>query len=618
MPGATLKELLAVAMFAALSAGAAAAQDGEAQAAKATARLTAANADDFLFDTPLHPQTMKSGGTLTDLQRAYDVRHYGLALDIDPEKQSIAGEMAVRFRAVADLETLELDLDPRLEATGATMAGAELGVERDEDKIRIALPAPMTAGETATVTVAYGGQPYVAERPPWRGGFVWSQTKAGHPWAATAVQGRGCDLWRPCKDHFADKPDEGVDLIVSVPAPLRVASNGVLVSEETKDGRTTAHWRSRHRYTGYAIALNVGPYKRIKDELASPDGRKTAIEFWALPENAKKARALIDTDAKPHLAFFEDLLGPYPWRDEKMAFVETPHLGMEHQTINAYGEGYKRGKHGFDGLLHHELAHEWFGNLITHTDAKDVWLHEGYASYMQALYAERLIGEMAYADIMYGKYLQLVNCDPVVQPEKKTVRAAISNGDVYTKGSWMLHTLRSVWGDDLFLRVTRRLLYGAPDPWVASAPIEARFRSTEDFIRILSDEAGEDMAWFVEAYLHDADLPTLEVRRTDEAAMFKWRLAKGRAFPMPVPATVNGEPVLVAMTDGVGRLELPAGAALRIDPKMKALRRLPVIGSCEEQMAKRRKARAERAERQAKEYGWTRSLRLDAKAGSKD
>lgn len=575
-----------------------------------TAAFTAENADEFLFDTPLDRETMKSGGTLTDLQRRYDVRHYGLALDIDPDAQVIEGTMTVRLRAVAPLRTVELDLDPRLTVSGGSMGESPLEVSRDGDKVRIALPRPMAEGQTGSITVAYGGAPYVAERPPWRGGFVWSETESGEHWAATAVQGRGCDLWRPCKDHYGDKPDEGIDLVISVPEPLRVASNGELVSETTVNGRTTAHWMSRHPYSGYAVALNIGPYERIETTFRSRDGHETAVEFWALPENAAKARRILNTDALPHLAFFEDLLGPYPWRDEKAAFVETPHLGMEHQTINAYGEGYKRGRHGFDGLLHHELAHEWFGNLITHSEAKDVWLHEGYGAYMQAVYAEDLIGDMAYADHMYDSYVQLLNCEAVVQPEKSAVRDVLGNGDVYTKGAWMLHTIREVFGEDLLWRVTRRLLYGTPDPWERPDDITPQYRSTEDFVRILSEQMGRDMGWFVEAYLLDAELPALDVTRQEGQTILAWQVGPGRSFPMPIPVRLNGTSMTLEAPGGVATIATPEGAQLDIDPEMKVLRRLPVIGSCEEQAEKRRQQRAERAANHAETYGWKLSNRI--------
>ncbi|MEM9286021.1 MAG: M1 family metallopeptidase [Pseudomonadota bacterium] len=526
----------------------------------------------------LHPKTLISGGTLTALQEAYDVRHYTLRLRVDPHRKHIAGTLAVRVEALSPLDVVELDLDPRFVLGPADHDGRPLTVERDANKVRLHLSEALAAGETATLSLSYRGQPYVAENAPWDGGFVWSETKDGHPWIATAVQGRGCDLWWPCKDHYGDKPDEGLDLIITVPEPLVVAMNGVLVDETHTDGEATYHWRSSSPHTGYAVALNIGPYTVIEDVFPSRDGSLIPIAFYALPENADKARALIETDAKPHLQFFEDLVGPYPWREEKVGFVETPHLGMEHQTINAYGWGYKKDEHGFDWLLHHELSHEWFGNAMTHANPEDMWLHEGYGMYMQPLYTEATLGEAAYRHHMYDLYLGLENCQPPVVPDTPHVEAAISNRDVYNKGAWTLHTLRWLVGDEALWRATRRLVYGTTEPWEGHDGFPG-YRSTEDFIAILSEEAGRDLGGVIHTYLFQAELPVLSEELSNGKLTLVWEGAAD-GFDLPVPVVLDGQPVTVAMEDGRGQLAVPEGAAFDIDPNMLILRALPIGKSC--------------------------------------
>ncbi|MEO1657849.1 MAG: M1 family metallopeptidase [Pseudomonadota bacterium] len=529
--------------------------------------------------TELHPQTRVSGGTLTELQQAYDVRHYRLELSVDPDAESIAGTLSVRLTALAELDVVELDLDPRFVLGPASHAGQAISAERDQNKVRLQLSAPLAPGETATVSLSYEGAPHVAENAPWDGGFVWSKAGDGQPWFATAVQGRGCDLWWPCKDHFGDKPDEGLDLIVTVPDPLVVAMNGVLIDEKRTDGLATYHWRTPSPHTGYAVALNAGPYTVIEDVFVSRDGSTLPIVFYALPENADKARTLIETDAKPHLAFFEDLVGPYPWREEKVGFVETPHLGMEHQTINAYGWGYKSDEHGFDWLLHHELSHEWFGNAMTHAAPEDVWLHEGYGMYMQPLYTEATLGAAAYRHHMYETYLRLENCNPAVVPDTPHVEAAIGNPDVYAKGAWMLHTLRWLVGEEVLWRATRRLVYGTAEPWDGYEKLPG-YRSTEDFIAILSDEAGRDLGDIVRAYLYRAQLPKLEVGRADDEVRLAWEDTGPYRFEMPVPVVLDGQSLTVSMEGGSGVLAAPASAELEIDPDMLILRDLPIIKPC--------------------------------------
>ena len=564
----------------------------------------AARGEEFADD--LHPETRKTGKALSPLQLAYDVRRYVLALRVIPETQSIEGTVEVTFEAREALDTIELDLDPDLRIHGVRMDGIDLAVTRNEDSFNVSLPARTDAGARATVAIAYGGKPHIALAPPWYGGFVWSEV-GGTPWFATAVQTEGCDLWWPCKDTFADKPDEGVEVSIAAPKGVTVASVGTLAGvEEGDDGFDTWHWVSRHPYAGYAIAINGGPYELIERTYKGVNGTAYPVQFWALPENADKARELIATDALAHLEFFERMIGPYPWGDEKVGFVETPHLGMEHQTINGYGEQYKRGKHGFDQLLHHELAHEWFGNVMTHGRPEDSWLHEGYAAYMQSVYAEETTGRMGYFDRMYSAYETNNHCLPVANASVGDVSEAFDNRDIYTKGAWMLHTLRNYIGEAAFWAGTRRLIYDTAEPWSLAYPIMSRYRTTEDFVRIMSDEAGEDVAWLIETYLREVGMPKLETTRENGELTMAWVVPGGRPFPMPVTVSVDGELTVVEVSTEAGTLEVHDAARVIIDPESKILRDLSIIGDCAAQTDARIDRNIERFTRMAKEYGWRR------------
>jgi len=558
------------------------------------------------FSDDLHPDTARTGRPPSAIQRRFDVRHYQLDLRIVPDLRQIEGTVAVRVRALADIDRIELDLDQRLQVEQATVADARATLERSISSVVIRLPEPLVAGEVATVRVRYRGHPHIALAPPWHGGFVWSEVD-GVPWFATAVQTEGCDLWWPCKDTYADKPEEGVAVSVTAPRGVTIASVGILEGvDRGRDGFDTWHWVSRHPYTGYAVAINGGPYQRVERIYSGINGSEYPVQFWALPQNAEKAEALMDTDVLPHLAFFERLLGPYPWGDEKVGFVETPHLGMEHQTINAYGEQYARGAHGFDQLLHHELAHEWFGNLMTHERPQDAWLHEGYAAWMQAVYAEETIGDIGYYDRMYEAYTRNAHCTPVVDDTVADVGEAFDNRDIYTKGAWLLHTLRRHIGDEAFWAGTRRLLYDTRDPWSLSYPLQPRYRTTEDFIRIMSEEAGRDIAWLVKAYLYEADMPRLFVEREPDAVALRGQLPGGRNFPMPITLSIDGVEQQFSMADGATRVPVPAGARLIIDPHSDLLRALPIIGDCDEQTGLRIDYNIERFTRMARDYGWRR------------
>ncbi len=558
------------------------------------------------FPDDLHPETAKTGKAMSPVQAAFDVRHYTLELKVMPDTRSIEGSVAVAFEALAATNAIELDLDPDLEIRGATLGDTSLAVTRNEDSFTVALPDEMAEGDRATVTVAYGGKPHVALAPPWHGGFVWAETN-GSPWFATAVQTEGCDLWWPCKDTYADKPDEGVVVAITAPRGTVVASVGVLDEMiEGDDGYHTWRWVSRHPYAGYAIAINGGPYELVESEYTGVNGTAYPVQFWALPENADKARKLIETDAIPDLEFFERMIGPYPWGDEKVGFVETPHLGMEHQTINGYGEQYKRGDHGFDGLLHHELAHEWFGNVMTHARPEDSWLHEGYGAYMQSVYSEETVGRLGYFDKMYGAYVANEHCQPVTNPDVEDVGEAFDNRDIYTKGAWMLHTLRNYIGEDAFWAGTRRLIYDTAEPWSLEYPIPFRYRSTGEFIEIMSEEAGEDVSWLVETYLAEVGMPELKQTREDDRLTLSWEVPGGRPFPMPVEVSVNGVVSEVRITSDSGSIRAPATARVIVDPDSKIMRALPIIGDCEEQTDAQVQHNIDRFTRMAGDYGWTR------------
>lgn len=542
---------------------------------------------------PLDPRTAASGGPQTALAAATDVLAYELELEVFPQRRALAGVGTTIVRALEPVSAVELQLDARFEVPEVTVGGRPAAVDRSGGRLRIALPAPLQRGEEATVAVTYRGKPWVARRAPWDGGIVWSATRDGKPWIATAVQGEGCDLWWPCKDQFQDKP-ERMSIAITVPAGLAAATNGRLAGiDELADGRRRFRWQVGAPLSDYNVALNIGPFVRIEETYAGVNGASIPLEFWALPEHEAKVRTLVAEDLRPQLQWYERTLGPYPWGTEKLGFVSTPHLGMEHQTINAYGNDFRRDDFGFDRLLQHELAHEWFGNLVTHARINDAWIHEGFGAYMQPAYTLDRNGDAAYAHRMYETYLGIANCKPVVQ-EGDLTSEEVFTGDIYAKGSFALHTLRWLLGDEAFWRATRVLLYDTPEPWQLAYPIAPRYRSTDDVVRIFSEVAGRDLAWLFDAYLRHADLPRLEETRRDGELVLRWSAPGGGPFPMPVVVRVDGVDRRVEMAEGQSSLQVPTEARVVIDPDMKVLRWMPILRSCKE-------LEAERAERHARE-----------------
>jgi len=540
---------------------------------------------------PLDPIIGDTGQPLSDIANSTDVLSYGLDLEIFPQNKSIAGVGRSYFLITQDTSHVELKLDNRFDISKILVDDEMAIYKRIGGIITINLGMPKVTGETVNIAVHYSGKPHIALNAPWSGGFVWSETENGTPWIATAVQGEGCDLFWPCKDHFADKADN-MEISLTVPKTVSAVTNGVLQSVNyIGDDKLRFNWTLSVPASDYNIALNIGPFTRIQQSFNSVNGQSVPIEFWALNENTDHAQAMIEDDLLQQISFFEELLGPYPWGDQKLGFVETPHLGMEHQTINAYGKKYLRDENGFDWLLHHELAHEWFGNLMTHEKLNDAWLHEGFGLYMQPIYSLYKFGEAAYTHSMYESFLGLLNCRPVVM-EGVITSAQAFNSDIYGKGGWTLHTLRWLIGNELFWQATRKLLYDKVDTHNLSYPIVPRYRNTQDFINIVNQLTGEDYTWLFEVYLKRAALPELEQTRTNDKLILKWQTPENLAFPMPITISINGESVIYTTVNDQITLDVSQQDHVIIDPQMKVLRYLPIIGLCEENQALRDKKRS--------------------------
>ena len=530
---------------------------------------------------------------MSDGLKSYDVEHYALRNDILVAEKAIAGSSDITFRAKQPMLVLELDFDGLYTIDGVSDSDGELDYTRDAAKIYVALRDEVAEGDTHTVSIAYHGQPLEAERAPWDGGFVWAETPSGKPWVATAIQGEGCDLWWPCKDHPAGEP-ASMDLYFTVADGLTAVSNGVLIDvAEHGNGRRTFHWRTAVTTNTYGIALNVAPYVLIESTYTSSNGSEIPVKFWAIEDHEEQARELFDREFARTIEFFERKVGPYPWGQEKLGVAETPHLGMEHQTINAYGNEFRRDKYGFDWLFHHELAHEWFGNVMSHRTVSDMWLHEGFGAFMQPEYTREVLGDAAFYARMFSDYLNINACNAIAPRKEFSADELYFDdpdghgpaGDIYSKGTWLLHSLRYLIGDDEFWRAVRILVYDTPEPASLTPPIAGRLRSTDDFVRIASDVAGEDLTWFFEVYARRGPLPKLTVTDHNDDVLLAWQEIGELDFPMPIPVRINGDIQRVEFSENRATLTGVSSSDIQVDPYMRVLRKLSIVPTCEERRA---------------------------------
>lgn len=538
-----------------------------------------------LFSAPALAQdttslfTLSSGTPRTAEQLAVHFDTARLAFDLKPQTKRLHAQARLAFTATAPISAIVLELDRVFDITAIEVDGTPVtDFTNPEGRLTIPLPRPLAIGQSVTLNIAYEGQPRTAPRAPWSGGFVWSESN-GKPWIASAVQGEGCDLFWPCIDHPMGEPDQ-VEMFITVPQGLSAPANGVLIDKtEHADGTTTWHWRARQPNT-YAISLNIGPFTELSGSYVSRYGNTIPLHFWPLDTtDPAKAQGLFAEFPK-QLDFFESVIGPFPFGDEKMGVVETPHLGMEHQSINAYGNGYKKDGKGYDWLLQHELAHEWFGNQMTNVDWDDMWLHEGFGTYMQPLYARWLNGDRAMQAELQTMRLTLKNRFPLVSNQPKdagTVYTADTGPalDLYYKGALIAHTLRLHIGDDAFYESLRRLIYDRPDPKPGN--FTPRYASTADYVAIVNVVTGKDLGWFFDAYLYQAALPDLVMTRDGTNVWLEWKTGNDARFPLPIEVEVDGHVITLPMQGNRGYLRVPEKAHVLLDPGSKILRRLDYL-----------------------------------------
>ncbi|MFN2413239.1 MAG: M1 family metallopeptidase [Pyrinomonadaceae bacterium] len=522
-----------------------------------------------------------TGGPLRFEQAAFDVASYEVNLNVTPRTKSISGLTTMIARTVIPTNVIVLDLDTPYNIENISDGATPLKYERKNGEIWIWFPATKQTGDTIKTVIRYAGNPRVAPRPPWIGGFMWEKTPSGADWVSVAMQNDGADLLFPVKDHPSDKADI-VTMNVSVPDPLVAAGPGKFVGvKKPSNGYSTYSWRMTNPIPNYEILFNAAPYRVIKDSVKSITGETIPIEFFILPESYDKGARLIE-ETKKYNRFYEKYLGPFPWRSQKLGIVETPHLGMEHATLIAYGNKFQYNEHGFDWLMLHEYGHEWWANLVTASDWRDFWIHEGFQSFMDTLYLEHLGKKDAYFTSMKTRAKNTLNLQPVAPREALPAHQVYllapdfikSNGDIYGKGAVLLHTLRYLIGDDAFFRALRRMAYPTEQMERLTDGRQTRLVNTDDFLHIAERESMMDLDWFFELYLRQPKLPKLVFNIVEvgsgpnqvKSLALKWETPNNMPFPMPINVEINGKTQRVEMRDGKASFRF-AGTAPVVDPK---------------------------------------------------
>jgi len=506
-------------------------------------------------------QMLESGGPLSEAQAAYDVRHYRIDVRVKPELKTIDGRTTATVETMAPVALFEINLDDRLTVAEVEVDGVVAVFEHDDGLIRVSLAPVWGVGERHSVLITYGGKPKVALKAPWIDGFVWSETPSGAPWIGVTGQGDGGDNWWPCKDHPSDEPDEGIDITLTVPDDLVGLSNGRLSAErDNGDGTITTEWHVSYPINNYLVTLNIAPYVPIEEPYHGIDGTlDETLIFWSLPENVEEARVMWRQMPRI-LEVLGKRFGEYPFFEDKFWVAHASYLGMEHQTIVAYGDQFEDNDYGFDSLLLHEVAHEWWGNKVTAKDWADFWLHEGFAVYAEALYVLDTLGEQRYLDYMAKVRSGIHNRTAIVQGDDLTSAGAYT-GDIYPKGAWVLHMLRWILGDEQFFEIVWRF---ANDDSFAYGFVE-----TEDLMALVAEVSSRnDLDWFWDTYVFKAKLPrwsvSREARSGGDLVQLSW---DEPGFEMPLPVRVGEEIRRVEMPGGMAEFVLSSSQQVEVDPE---------------------------------------------------
>jgi aminopeptidase N len=477
-----------------------------------------------------------------------DLLSYHLDIRVDPVAKTIAGKNTVRFKMLEDGNRIQLDLTDGLAIDKILLGATPLTYTRDTGAVFIDFPETLHAGETYAIDFYYSGAPRSKGR---FGGMSYETDPAGRPWIFTADEDDGCSIWWPCKDQWRDEPQEGMDISVAVPDGLTDVSNGRFVSKvNLHDGYTQWNWHVSYPINSYDVALNIAAYTHFSETYTSKLYAPLAMDFYVLPEDLDKAKAQFP-QAKDMLNAFEHYFGEYPFARDGYKLIEVPYSGMEHQTAVSYGNHFVNGYFGdwtgvgistkFDFIIIHESGHEWFGNAITAADRSDMWIHEGWDTYLEALFVEYQYGHDAALTYLNGKpgnkwvpgtphHWNGVQSHIATHDRRPIITERGVNGDppqdMYFKGAMMLNTLRSVIADDLTWFSDIKAFYQA---------FKYKNTMTEEVVAWWNQRTGRDLTPFFNQYLRHVEIPTLELN-FDEAhntVMYKWQ-ATEPGFTMPV------------------------------------------------------------------------------------
>lgn len=493
-------------------------------------------------------------GGLRIERTCFDHTYSDLSIRLLPETKSIQGVNTLFFKVQCPSERIQVDLFRNMQVDSIKYINETIAFERIEDALFIESPT-QEVGKTFYLSIYYHGVPRIAKNPPWDGGFIWEKDNEGNPWYSVSCQGIGASLWRPCMDYQGDEVDS-FKMSIIAPKDLKIIANGNLEDIIYLDQEHITTWKVHYPINSYNVSFSAGNYVHFSDTFSGPYSKNLPLDYYVLAYNEDIARKHFK-QVHDVLEAFEHYFGPYPYFKDGFALIETPFLGMEHQSGIAYGNQFTNGYLGrkrlknmdWDYIIVHETGHEWWGNKVTSSDIGDIWIHEGFTTYSEALYVEYHYGYDTMIEYLKTQRRHR-NKLPLMGP-KGVHYNQWSDTDHYYKGSWVLHTLRhTIDNDTLFFDILKSFQNLKENGIVC----------TEDFIALVEKKVGKSFQSFFQQYLEVPSIPTLEYQVKQEPyntfIEYKWD-TKINTFDMPIWVTIDDKPYkLSPKTNRVSQFKL--------------------------------------------------------------
>jgi aminopeptidase N len=478
----------------------------------------------------------KIKGSITDERVWWDLLHYEIDVQVEPDKKFISGSNTIKYKVLKASQIMQIDLQEPMKIVKVIQHHKNLTYKQNGNAYFVELQAKQKIDDINAITIYFRGKPKEALNPPWDGGFTWKKDLNKHDFVANSNQGIGASVWLPCKDHPYDEPDKGVSIKVTSPEQLMDVSNGRLISiKENHDNTKTYHWKVLNPINSYAINISIADYQHFYEKYNGENGILDC-NYFVLPYNFEKAKVQFKQVPKM-LEAFEYWYGPYPFYNDGFKLEEVPYLGMEHQSAIAYGNGFNNGYQKgdlsgtgwglkFDFIIIHESAHEWFANSITTKDVADMWIHEGFATYSEVLYLDYHFGTKAGIDYVIGIRKNIKNDKPIIGRYNINDRGS---NDMYYKGANIIHIIRQlIDNDEKFRDILRGLNKKFYHQVVTSEQIE----------NYIMDQSGLDLHTFFDQYLRTKKVPVLEYKIEGSTVKYHYKnVVKG--FYLPVKVYIN-------------------------------------------------------------------------------